>query len=343
MSSKLKNGLIIGGIVLGAVLVCVIVGALVVPTMRWAGSPVGVTAYDYANDGRGVGGGPAEFFPEAPAMEEAAEAYPGEAPAPAAMPTMAPGQTGSDQAIERLIIRNGSISMTAQDTHVAKREIEQMVAGMAAEGAFIVASNESGAGPDASPYINMTIRVPASRFDEVMDQLTALAVPGTSPTVSESADDVTEEFVDLQARVQSLEAARDRLLELMQSAETTEDLLMAEQQLTYREAEIESLKGRMRYLSESARLSRIDIALQPYILGQPVDTRWRPAETVRQAFNALIDSLRGFGDFLIVFAIAVLPWLLLFALVIYVVVRVIVGRVRAGQRKRIAASTPPEE
>jgi hypothetical protein len=167
-----------------------------------------------------------------------------------------------------------------------------------------------------------------------MDQLEGMAAAGTNPSINEYSEDVTEEFVDLQARTESLEAARDRLLGLMEDAATTEDLLLAEQQLTMREAEIESLKGRMRYLSESARLSRIDIELQPYILSQPVDTRWRPMETVREALDSLVDGLRWFADFMIVFLIAVVPLLALFGAIIYGIVRFIIWRVRVGKRKR---------
>lgn len=235
--------------------------------------------------------------------------------------------------IERLIIRNGSISVSVENTRDAKAEIEQLVASMAGDGAFVVSSNESG-GSSGSPYINMTIRVPAERFDSVMDTLEGLAVEGTNPSVNESAQDVTEEYVDVSARLESLEAARDRLLQLMEQAETTEALLQAEAQLTQREAEIEALKGRLRYLEESAGLSRIDISLQPYILSQPVDTRWRPLETLRESLDDLLDGLRGFADFLIRFVVVVLPFLVIIGAIIYGIVRLVLWRVRAGQRKR---------
>lgn len=331
MSPKLRNGLLIGGLVLVGVIVCfaavLLIGGI---------GGFGARAPEYY----GYGGG----------------YYGAEAEAPAGMPypTMAPaearGEVYSEEAavasvgqqIERLIVRTGSIFMVVEDTRAAQAEIEQMVNSMADQGAFIVSSNEYGGAPDSPPYINMSIRVPAERFDEVMNRLKAMAVPGTTPTVSESAQDVTEEYVDLEARVQSLEAARDRLLELMQGAQTTEDLLLAEQQLTQREAEIEALKGRMRYLAETARLSLISIELQPYILSQPVDTRWRPAETVRRAFEALVNGARNFGDFLIYFSIAVLPWLLLAALVIYGIVRFIMWRVRIGRARRAAQAASPQ-
>jgi hypothetical protein len=148
---------------------------------------------------------------------------------------------------------------------------------------------------------------------------------------NQSAQDVTEEYVDLEGRIEALETSRDRLLELMAGAEFTEDLLRAEQELTIREAELEALQGRLNYLAESARLSRIYIDLQPYELYEPIDTSWKPAETVRRAVENLIDSMQGFADFMISFGIAVLPWLVFFGLIIWGVVAIIRWRKRRKQ------------
>lgn len=250
----------------------------------------------------------------------------------------APGQPMSganlEQAVQRLIIRTGSISMTAEDTRATQEAIEGMVNGWAAEGAFVVSANEYGGQVDGSPYISMQIRVPSAHFDTVMDSLADMAVEVLSRT--ESGQDVTEEYVDLQARLESLETARQRLLEIMQEAQNTEDLLLAEQQLTYREQEIESIMGRVQYLEQSAALSSISIDLQPYILSQPVDTSWRPAETARQAFDSLLNGLEGLADFLIFFAIALLPILAIIGVIIYVIVRFIIWLVRLGRKRRAA-------
>jgi hypothetical protein len=202
---------------------------------------------------------------------------------------------------------------------------------MAGDGAFVIASNESG-NRNGSPTVNISIRVPAAEFDTTMDWLAEQAAEGTTATRSETADDVTAEYVDLAARVESLQAARDRLLELMQNAETTEELLLAEQQLTQREAEIDSLQGRLQYLSQSAQLSRIDITLHPYILNQPLETGWRPAETVRRAYESLLESGEGFANFVITFVIAVLPWLVVGGLLLTLFIRFIWRPFRARRR-----------
>jgi len=230
---------------------------------------------------------------------------------------------------ERLIIRTGRISMVVEDTRATRTAIEGMVAQMAAQGAFVVSGDEYGGTGGAQPHITMSIRVPATQFGQTMDWLAEMAVEVTNR--NESAQDVTEEYVDLEARLESLEAARQRLLQIMEEARSTKDLLEAEQQLTQREAEIESIKGRMKYLSQSAQLSSIWIDLEPNILNQPVDDAWRPAETVRRAVQALLSGLRGFAEFLIFFAIAVLPWLLLVVLVIGIVVWLVRRRSRRNR------------
>ena len=236
---------------------------------------------------------------------------------------------------DRLIIRNGNLILTVDDTLDAQQEIAQIVTELAAEGAFIVSNSARTNYGGQAPYVDMVIRVPAEKFDEVMNRASELAVKVNERT--ESAQDVTAEYTDLDTRLAALEAARDRLMEIMKQSATTEELLMAEQQLTQREAEIESLKGQMKYLSESARLSSITISLHPYELSQPIDNTWRPAETVRRAFESFVDSLRGFADFMIVFVIAILPWLVVIGLIWWGVARILRKR-----RARKQAEAPKE-
>jgi DNA repair exonuclease SbcCD ATPase subunit len=145
---------------------------------------------------------------------------------------------------------------------------------------------------------------------------------------SQSAEDVTEEYVDVQSRLEALEAARERLLELLDEAETTEALLEAERQLTQREQEINALRGRLQFLEESAALSLISVSISPTRTSQPIDTRWRPGETFREAVDRLLESLRNFVDFVIIFSISVLPWLLVFGAVAYGVIRAVTWAIR---------------
>ena len=229
---------------------------------------------------------------------------------------------------ERMIIREGNITIPVESTHNSRDAIKALVASFADKGAYIVSSNEYSYNDNSDPNINIVIRIPVDQFEFVMDELIDLAVGNV--TVNTWSDDVSEEFNDLENRLESLEAARLRLLDIMANADTTQDLLAAEQQLTYRESEIESIKGRMQYLSESSSLSRVSIYLEPYVLSQPIDTSWVPMETIRYAIERLIDGLQNFADFLIFFLIATLPWLIVFGFIIWLVIR----RVRKNRLKK---------
>ncbi len=317
-----KNLLVIGAIAGGLVLACVVEWVIFSSANRFGmDEDTSGSRYLWAS---GAASAPVEEV----VVEKVVEA-------PAAEPS-AYDASGLAYAAERLIIRTGNLSMVVEDTRAAQATIEGMVASMAGEGAFVVSSDEYGGTEGSQPHITMSIRIPATRFDETMDRLADLAVNVTSR--NESGQDVTEEYVDLEARLETLEAARQRLLEIMQEARATKDLLEAEQQLTQREAEIESIKGRMQYLEQSARLSSIWIELQPYILSQPVGDQWRPAETARRAVEALVDGLRGFGNFLIFFGIAILPWLVAAGLVILLIVSLVRWRSRVRRARSVAGS-----
>ena len=230
------------------------------------------------------------------------------------------------QVPQRVIIRDGYISLAVKDTRASSMAIEQMVKEMETEGAFIVTSQETSRTDDPLPEIRMTIRVPAERFDEVMDRLAALGVKVLDR--NEVAEDVTEEYVDLQARLEAMEAARERLQEIMSKAETVEELLSAEQQLTAREAEIESIQGRLEYLTQSAKMSKIEITLLPSVLNLPLGAQWQPGETVRKAYRGLVKSAQGAVNLLIYFGIVGLPWLVILGLLAFGVRR-LVRRYRA--------------
>lgn len=328
MSPNLKKWLLIGGgVVVGICILAILSFSLFNTTQM--GSPTSTANFGLERSAfrseSGYVGGDRDFM------------YDEEVPAAAPMePEMAALDNTSSQqlATDRLIIRNGSITVAVDNTLASRKAVEDMVAQMTGDGAFVVSVSEYGSGSDTDPYIDMSIRVPAARFDEVMGLIAGMAAKGTTPTQSQSAEDVTNQYVDLDARLETLEAARQRLLEIMSEAQNAEDLLNAEQQLTQREAEIASIKGQMQYLSQSAALSQISISLQPYILSQPVDNSWRPAETVRRAWEALLSSLRGFGDFAIVLGIAVLPWLVVIGLVIFGIVQFVRWRIRKTQAAR---------
>jgi len=317
--------LVIGIGVPALCIVVFLVFALFAPRMGGVES----LAYDTADYGFVTGEEPMM----APAEMEAFSDGDEKARSPMAVEVQSDDMTASSNGAvvtERLIIREGNLSVRVEDTVATRDRIDDIVAEMAGQGAYVVSASESGRGDNRQPFINMVIRVPVDQFDSVMDQIAAMAVRVDERF--EDAQDVTDEYVDLEGRIDAMEVSIERLKQLMMDADFTEDLLNAEEQLSRREAELEALQGRLNYLAQSAALSRININLNPYELSEPIDTSWKPAETFRRSIENLVESMQDFADFMIVFGIAFLPWLIFFGLIIWGVVAL----VRRRRRKKKA-------
>ena len=338
---RFAPGLVAGAVVAAVVVTCL--GAVLLAALLRGSNLASVGSdgeYGYAPPAPGLPQVVETVVVEREVIVESEEAAPWEAEdtASSAGHRLA---ASADLPEERLIIRTGNLALRVEDTLAAQQAIEDLVARQASEGAYVVSSEQRGGDDGEDPYISMAVRVPAARFGQTMDAIADLAVDVEART--ETADDVTEEYVDLAARLEALQAARDRLLEIMSEANRTEDLLAAEEQLTRREAEIEAIQGRMQYLSQSAALARISVELQPYLLSQPVGERWRPAETAREALEALLDGAQGLVDFALFFSIAVLPWLLALALGGYLLYRLVRWAMRRRQARQATADTSSQQ
>lgn len=220
------------------------------------------------------------------------------------------------QGPDHIIIREGQITLVITDTLQAKEQIKTIVLHMENQGAFIISDEETANDYDRPPTIHLVIRVPAQSFSDVMDQIAHLAqeVEGRA----ETAQDVTEEYYDQQERLKSMEIALERLRQIMVEAKNVDDLLKAEDMVTKRETEIEAIKGKLEYLSRASSLSKIDISLYPPAPKfEPIPEVWLPSKTVLAAVDDLIHSIQGVIDALLYFIIAVLPWLLLIGLLVY--------------------------
>lgn len=236
--------------------------------------------------------------------------------------------SGSPQVTtDRLIVRNGNLIEEAKDTRQARQAVMALVDEFSAEGAFVVSANETYPYGDQMPVINLVIRVPVKHYDESMNRLAGLGIKVLNRY--ETSQDVTQNYVDVSARIEALQTSRERLLEIIKNAQNTEDLLRAEQELSRREAELEAAKANQQYLAQTAALSSISLELRPAVTSQPVtDKGWDPAATFHNAVSALLATLRGLADGIIFFAIATLPWLVVIGLLIFGVVRLLQRRVK---------------
>ena len=204
----------------------------------------------------------------------------------------------------RLIIYTVDMSLVVRDTEAALAQIE----GLATElGGYITSSSTRQY--EEGTRASVTIRVLSEKLDQALERLRGLALEVRSE--SRTGQDVTEEYVDLKARLEILEAAEQELLELYQtrqaSGEVADILEVYRQLVTFRQ-EIESHTGRVQYLEQSAALATITVELTPDVLAQPIEVgRWRPEGTARAALQALLSSLQFLADAVLWFFIFLIP------------------------------------
>jgi len=255
----------------------------------------------------------------APSVEESAEGI-----MPAAM---SPGreegykESGADALPsteeERMIVRNGDMSLVVEDVVDARDEIAQLAVRF---DGYVVSSRISGEEQDMRGWIS--IRVPDERFEQALAELRELAIRVTSE--STDSQDVTEEYVDLQSRLKNAEATESQYLALLEKAEDVEDILRIYDSLSRVRSEIEQIKGRMQYLERTSSMSLISVNLKPVTTAKPlVRAGWSALEILKAAVRGIVI----FGQWLGIIVI----WLVIFIPVWGTILGIILWRRR---RKR---------
>ena len=192
----------------------------------------------------------------------------GSAPAPMVPPsTTSPpsmssqGNTSSPTSIpsERMVVRTGNIQMVVNEIAAAMENITRIAAKY---GGYVVTSQRGQSGERNVGSIS--IRILAESYENALKDLRATAKSVTSE--STSAQDVTEEYTDLNSKVKNLEATEAQLLKIMQGATKTEDVLSIQRELTNVRGNIEQAKGRMQYLERTSSTSLIQIQLEEAVL-----------------------------------------------------------------------------
>lgn len=202
------------------------------------------------------------------------------------LPTPRSGEwmtSGSDLSAERKIIQRASLSIEVKDFQTASDTL------------FNIVEQSNGFVSDSYSYVTatgrrrgeITIRVPRGKFLPVIHELEQL---GTVQSKQISGEDVTEEYIDLQARLNNSLRQEKRLLEILEKAEEVKDILEVERELERVRSEIERLTGRITYLENRVELATISVSLyEP----EPITQSWGIRDALRASFVGFVTVIRG--------------------------------------------------
>ncbi|MFW6347593.1 MAG: DUF4349 domain-containing protein [Cyclonatronaceae bacterium] len=151
---------------------------------------------------------------------------------------------------QRKLITDGQVSFEVRDLGETRRKVAEAVEKYEA---YISSDEEYNA--DGRRSINMQIRVPARHFDTLLAEVTSDILQLESKQIN--VRDVTEEFVDVQARLRSKKELEARYAELLEQARAVSDMLEIERQMEQLRGQIESIEGRLQYLQNQVALSTL--------------------------------------------------------------------------------------
>lgn len=218
---------------------------------------------------------------------------------------------GKTVSLERKIISTAHISLEADDVPLTVNKINNITV---QQGGFISGSSISGYEDRKNGQV--TMRVPQKNFYAAIEQIETL---GTVKTKNLQGEDVTEKYIDINARLGNFKKQEERLQEILKMANTVKDVLEIERELNRVRSEIESLTEKLDYLDRSIEMSTITVNVNE---PAPFIESWGITDSVKQSVNMFFESISG----LIVFTGFILP------IAIYLILLILIG---TGVKRKI--------
>jgi len=217
---------------------------------------------------------------------------------------------------DRKIVKTANLGVRSEDVRGSAAEAQQVAARFG--GAVLSSQVSQGAAREEdSVYADLVLSVPSQEFENALAELRGLGKKVTDDSVT--GQDVTEEFVDLESRERNLLAAERSMLELYNRAQSVDDTLYIQRELTAIRGEIELVQGRIKYLEQRAAFSQITLSIQPVaaLTPPPKQPAWDPSAVAAKAWAASLNVLQGAAT--VAITAAVFGWwlipLLIFGLI----------------------------
>lgn len=158
----------------------------------------------------------------------------------------------SSEPVERKIIKEGSITFETDDLQATRQFILTTVA----ENGGYLAQDNAYNEYDRIQH-QLVLRIPAGKFDTLLNKISASAKKLDSKNIS--AQDVTEEFIDVQARLKTKKELEKRYLELLKQAKKVDEILNIEREIGTLRSDIESIEGRLKYLTDKVSFGTLTV------------------------------------------------------------------------------------
>jgi len=189
---------------------------------------------------------------------------------------------------DRKIVRTGALELTVKSPADAAEQIRLMAESM---GGYLESAQIGGS--KELPNANLTIRVPATHFEDAKAGIRKLATRVESERTD--AQDVTRQYVDMEARLRNLRAEEAQYLTIMKSAYKVDDLLEVAQKLSEVRGQIEQQQAEFQTLSKQIETVAITISLRTLADTQVFGLNWRPLYQLKVAARNGLEAIADYA------------------------------------------------
>lgn len=208
---------------------------------------------------------------------------------PSIVPMTSSGES-VNSSIDPKIQVNGSLSMEVISLDSTIPKVKNIVS---INGGRITSSNS---GYSNQPYVNINILIPSSVFDGVLVDIKQLSSIVTNENIY--TNDVTEEYIDIESRLNVMLETEKRFIDLLSNAKNVEEIVQVEKEVMRIRGEIDSLKGRMKYLTTTTENSELNL----YIVEEmPISggDDWSFSNSLDDSLRNFVSFIKNTADFLI--------------------------------------------
>lgn len=215
----------------------------------------------------------------------------------------------------RMMVKDSYLSLLVENVNQTQELIVKKTEQL---GGYLVNSNLNN--PQEAATATITIRVPSKKLNQALEYFRELSIKVISENLS--GYDVTDQYVDNEARLATLMKTKAKFEEILERATKIEDILNVQREIINLQAQIDSIKGQQQYLEQNSALAKVTIYLSTDELSLPYAPTelWRPEVIFKQAVRSLIGNLRKIGTLIIWLAVYSVIWLPL-GLIVYFVSR----------------------
>lgn len=213
----------------------------------------------------------------------------------------------------RLVIQETTLSLVVKDVTSSLSQIQSKAESL---GGFLVNSHLSK--PEESASGAITVRVPSDKLAEALAAFRSAGLRVIDEQIN--GRDVTDQYVDLDSRLATLEKTKTKFEEILNRAVTVSEILNVQREIINLQSQIDNLKGQQQYLKKSADLSKITVYLSTDEFSLPYAPKeaWRPGVIAKLAVRALVTDLRKIAAGIIWIAVFAPLWLPILFIVWYI-------------------------